>query len=177
MELGTKIKRLRLQNNLTQEELADRCELTKGYISQLENELTSPSITTLEDILNALGTTFADFFKDEKEEKVVFTEAEFIEKVADTHKIEWLVPNAQKNEMEPIRVTIEPHTTLEEDVPHEGEKFGYVISGRVWLHIGQAAYCVKKGEVFYFTSDKPHRLENRTNEKSVVLWVASPPTF
>ena len=177
MELGTKIKRLRLQKNLTQEELADRCELTKGYISQLENELTSPSITTLEDILNALGTTFADFFKDEKEEKVVFTEAEFIEKVADTHKIEWLVPNAQKNEMEPIRVTVEPHTTLEEDVPHEGEEFGYVISGRVWLHIGQAAYCVKKGEVFYFTSDKPHRLENRTNEKAVVLWVASPPTF
>lgn len=177
MELGTKIKRLRLQNNLTQEELADRCELTKGYISQLENELTSPSITTLEDILNALGTTFADFFKDEKEEKVVFTEAEFIEKVADMHKIEWLVPNAQKNEMEPIRVTVEPHTTLEEDVPHEGEEFGYVISGRVWLHIGQAAYCVKKGEVFYFTSDKPHRLENRTNEKAVVLWVASPPTF
>ena len=177
MELGTKIKRLRLQNNLTQEELADRCELTKGYISQLENELTSPPITTLEDILNALGTTFADFFKDEKEEKVVFTEAEFIEKVADTHKIEWLVPNAQKNEMEPIRVTVEPHTTLEEDVPHEGEEFGYVISGRVWLHIGQAAYCVKKGEVFYFTSDKPHRLENRTNEKAVVLWVASPPTF
>ena len=177
MELGTKIKRLRLQNNLTQEELADRCELTKGYISQLENELTSPSITTLEDILNALGTTFADFFKDEKEEKVVFTEAEFIEKVADTHKIEWLVPNAQKNEMEPIRVTVEPHTTLEEDVPHEGEEFGYVISGRVWLHIRQAAYCVKKGEVFYFTSDKPHRLENRTNEKAVVLWVASPPTF
>lgn len=177
MELGTKIKRLRLQNNLTQEELADRCELTKGYISQLENELTSPSITTLEDILNALGTTFADFFKDEKEEKVAFTEAEFIEKVADTHKIEWLVPNAQKNEMEPIRVTVEPHTTLEEDVPHEGEEFGYVISGRVWLHIGQAAYCVKKGEVFYFTSDKPHRLENRTNEKAVVLWVASPPTF
>ena len=177
MELGTKIKRMRLQDNLTQEELADRCELTKGYISQLENELTSPSITTLEDILNALGTTFADFFKDEKEEKVVFTEAEFIEKVADTHKIEWLVPNAQKNEMEPIRVTVEPHTTLEEDVPHEGEEFGYVISGRVWLHIGQAAYCVKKGEVFYFTSDKPHRLENRTNEKAVVLWVASPPTF
>ena len=177
MELGTKIKRLRLQNNLTQEELADRCELTKGYISQLENELTSPSITTLEDILNALGTTFADFFKDEKEEKVVFTEAEIIEKVADTNKIEWLVPNAQKNEMEPIRVTVEPHTTLEEDVPHEGEEFGYVISGRVWLHIGQAAYCVKKGEVFYFTSDKPHRLENRTNEKAVVLWVASPPTF
>ena len=88
MELGIKIKRLRLKNNLTQEELADRCELTKGYISQLENELTSPSIATLEDILNALGTNPSEFFRDETEEKVVFTEAEFIEKNADSHKIE-----------------------------------------------------------------------------------------
>ena len=44
MEIGSKIKRLRLQLSLTQSELADRCELTKGYISQLENDLTSPSI-------------------------------------------------------------------------------------------------------------------------------------
>ncbi len=177
MELGIKIKRLRLQKNLTQEELADRCELTKGYISQLENELTSPSIATLEDILTALGTTPAEFFSDEKDEKVVFTDAEFIEKIADSHKIEWLVPNAQKNEMEPIRLTIEPHTTLEEDVPHEGEEFGYVLSGKIWLHLGKSAYAVKKGEVFYYSAKRVHRLENRSNEKAVVLWIASPPTF
>ena len=41
MQLGGKIRDLRQQYNLTQEELADRCELTKGYISQLENDLTS----------------------------------------------------------------------------------------------------------------------------------------
>ena len=52
MEIGLKIKNLRLTKNLTQEELADRCELTKGYISQLENDLTSPSIETLKDLLN-----------------------------------------------------------------------------------------------------------------------------
>lgn len=177
MELGVKIKRLRLQKNLTQEELADRCELTKGYISQLENELTSPSIATLEDILNALGTTPASFFSDEKDEKIVFTDDEFIEKITDGYKFEWLVPNAQKNEMEPIRVTIEPHTSLEEDVPHEGEEFGYVLSGRIVLHHGNSAQIVKKGEVFYFSSAKVHKIENRTAEKAVVLWVASPPTF
>ncbi|MCQ2602944.1 MAG: XRE family transcriptional regulator [Clostridia bacterium] len=177
MEIGIKIKRLRLQKNLTQEELADRCELTKGYISQLENELTSPSIATLEDILNALGTTPAAFFSDEKEEKVVFTDAEFIEKIADGHKIEWLVPNAQKNEMEPIRVTIEPHTALPEDVPHEGEEFGYVLAGRITLRVGNSAYIVKKGEVFYYSSGKVHHIENRTNERAVILWIASPPTF
>lgn len=177
MELGIKIKRLRLRNNLTQEELADRCELTKGYISQLENELTSPSIATLEDILNALGTTPAEFFSDEKEEKIVFTDADFIEKTSDVHKLEWLVPNAQKNEMEPLRVTIEPHCTLEEDVPHEGEEFGYVLKGSILLHLGKAAYSVKKGEVFYFAANKPHKIENRTGEKAVIIWIASPPTF
>ena len=48
----------------------DRCELTKGYISQLENDLTSPSISTLIDILSALGTDAQTFFKDDKEEQV-----------------------------------------------------------------------------------------------------------
>ena len=46
----------RKAQHLTQEELADRCELTKGYISQLENDLTNPSIETLNDILVVLGS-------------------------------------------------------------------------------------------------------------------------
>ncbi len=50
-DIGLKIKGLRLENGLTQDELASRCELTKGFISQVENNLTSPSINTLDDIL------------------------------------------------------------------------------------------------------------------------------
>ena len=65
MEIGIKIKELRLKNQLTQEELADRCELTKGYISQLENDLTSPSIATLKDILQALGSSLSAFFSED----------------------------------------------------------------------------------------------------------------
>ena len=73
MDLGEKIKSMRHQKGLTQEELANRCELTKGYISQLENNLNSPSIATLTDILSALGSNLAEFFREEKDEKVVFT--------------------------------------------------------------------------------------------------------
>lgn len=177
MELGTKIKRLRLQCGLTQEELADRCELTKGYISQLENELTSPSIQTLLDVLSALGTTAAEFFSEDEEEQVVFTSDNFFEKVADDHTITWLVPNSQKNEMEPIKIEIAPQTVLDKDMPHEGEEFGFVLQGKVVLHIGKKEYVAKKGDAFYYESGKVHYLENRTAEKAVVLWVASPPTF
>ena len=62
MEIGNKIKRLRLQRGLTQEELAARTELSKGFISQLERDITSPSIATLLDILEALGADVAAFF-------------------------------------------------------------------------------------------------------------------
>mgnify|MGYP002564477772 FL=1 len=103
MVIGEKIKNLRLSCELTQEELADRCELTKGYISQLENDLTSPSIATLIDILSALGTNLKEFFSDdEQEERVCFGKNDFIEKVTDGYTLNWLVPNAQKNAMEPV---------------------------------------------------------------------------
>ena len=64
MKIGDKIKRMRIEKGLTQEELANRCELSKGFISQLENDLTSPSIATLIDILEILGTNLKEFFSD-----------------------------------------------------------------------------------------------------------------
>ena len=64
-KIGMKIRNLRNQNGLTQEELADRTELTKGFISQLERGLTAPSVSTLLDIVECLGTNLSDFFHDE----------------------------------------------------------------------------------------------------------------
>ena len=177
MELGAKIKRLRLQCGLTQEELADRCELTKGYISQLENELTSPSIQTLLDVLSALGTTAAEFFAEDEEEKVVFTPDDFFEKEAEGHKITWLVPNSQRNEMEPILIEVEPGHASVKDMPHEGEEFGYVLRGEVVLRLGKNEYALRAGDSFYYEGGKVHFIENRSAETAEVIWVASPPTF
>ncbi len=71
MEIGSKIKRLRVRLGLTQEELAARTELTKGFISQLERDITSPSIATLMDILEALGTNVSEFFSDREDDGVM----------------------------------------------------------------------------------------------------------
>lgn len=63
MDIGNKIKELRILYGLTQQELADRLELSKGFISQLERNLTSPSVGTLLDIIQCLGTTPAEFLQ------------------------------------------------------------------------------------------------------------------
>lgn len=178
MVLGERIKDLRLSCELTQEELADRCELTKGYISQLENDLTSPSIATLIDILSALGTDLKEFFAGEQtEEKVTFSKNEFIEKVTDEYTLNWLVPNAQKNSMEPTHVKLNPNSSTDEDFPHEGEEFGFVLKGEIILLIGKRRVKVKKGESFYFTANKVHQIINKGLTPAEFIWVSSPPSF
>ena len=157
MDIGAKIKRLRLQLNLSQAELADRCELTKGYISQLENDLTSPSISTLRDILAALGTDLAEFFKKEDDARVVFS--------------------AQKNEMEQVLVELMAGASTAVDFPHDGEEFGFVLEGRVRIELGKNNYICKKGETFYYTADKSHKITNCGKTNAKFLWISTPPNF
>lgn len=177
MDIGNKIKELRVQKGLTQEELADRAELTKGFISQVERNHTSPSIATLIDILQCLGTDLKHFFGDDEDRQVVFSKEDYFEKEDETlnNKIEWIIPNAQKNMMEPILLTLAPGgRTLIHD-PYEGEIFGYVLSGRIKICVGDKVYKAKKGESFYYPADCAHHLESERGAK--VLWVSSPPNF
>ena len=178
MDIGKRIKELRSQYGLTQQELADRLELTKGFISQLERNQNSPSVSTLLDIIQCLGVTPAEFFTDEEPEQIVFKSGDYFEKADDEKNslIEWIIPNAQKNEMEPIRLTLEPYGSIYPDLPHEGEEFGYVLSGQVKIHLGQKVHQAKKGDAFYFTPSKKHYLE-AGKHGAVVIWVTSPPSF
>lgn len=176
MEIGVKIRELRLKNQLTQEELADRCELTKGFISQLENDANSPSISTLKDILDCLGCSLTDFFADEQE-AVVFTEEDTFEKEHDGCFIRWLVPTGLKNSMEPILMTLKKGKSSEPDLPHDGEEFGFVLSGEITLRLGKNTYVCREGDSFYFRSGKSHCIENSGNDTARVLWVSSPPNF
>ena len=150
MKIGEKIRRLRMQYGLTQEELADRCELSKGFISQLENDITSPSIATLVDILTCLGTDLKTFFDDDREQKIAFGPEDYSVK-QDTQRnneIAWIIPSAQKNSMEPIRLLLEPGGSTAPDSPHEGEEFGYVLSGQILLHLGGKSCRSKQGGRF-----------------------------
>lgn len=177
MEIGNKIKMLRLQLNLSQAELADRCELTKGYISQLENDLTSPSISTLRDILSALGTDLSEFFKKEVDKKVVFSAEDFIEKHEDGMLLKWIIPNAQKNEMEPVLVELLAGAETALDFPHDGEEFGYVLDGKICVMLGNDKFVCKKGETFYYTADKSHGVRNIGKTNAKFLWISTPPNF
>jgi transcriptional regulator with XRE-family HTH domain len=179
MEIGEKIKQLRIHHGMTQEELANRSELSKGFISQIEREITSPSIATLMDILQCLGTDLKSFFSDKEDTQIVFSPKDYFEKIDSLHSttINWIVPNAQKNRMEPILITLAPQCKTPLDSPHSGEEFGFIQKGSIIVHIGSEQYKAKKGETFYFAATKEHYLSNPNKISAEVLWISSPPSF
>ena len=177
MDIGSKIKLLRTQKGLTLEELASRSELTKGFLSQLERNLTSPSIDSLNDILEALGTNLAEFFQEDKEEKYLFRDADFFVDERENCTVHWIVPNTQKNQMEPILLELPSGGESFEMQPHSGEEFGYVADGTVVLICDGKRSVLHKGETFYLHGRSFHTLKNERKSTARVLWVSTPPLF
>ena len=177
-DLGARIKALRMKKGLTLEELGSRTELTKGFLSQLERNLTSPSLATLEDIVEVLGVTMSGFFADD-EEQIVFTKEDAFIDEREDRTLHWIIPNAQKNRMEPLILELEPGQYSQEIEPHEGEEFGYVLAGKVQLirSSDSRKVVLKKGECFYFKGNYTHSLFNNGQSTARVLWISTPPIF
>lgn len=178
MDIGQRIKALRVAQQMTQEEVANRSDLTKGFISQLENDATSPSIATLTQILDVLGVSLADFFRGYKSERVVFgRQARVLSSESnDLVRFELLVPRAINRSIDPAFVTLAPGARTDVDKMHEGEEFGYVMTGEVVLVLDGIEHKVKAGECFSFYPNVPHWVENRAEREAKLLWVTNPPT-
>lgn len=177
MKVGEKLKGLRLRNGLTLEELANRTELSKGFLSQLERDLTTTTVNTLLDILEVLGTSPKVFFDDDQEIKVTFSDDDYFVQESDEFVLKWLVPSAQNNMMEPIHIKIMPKGSSEVVLPFEGESFGYVIEGEVTLEYGNEQQNLHTGNTFYVKGQVEHHLINKSTREANLIWVVTPPIF
>lgn len=174
--IGKKIKNLRIQKNLTQEELGERTDLTKGYISQLERDLSSPSLETFFSILEVLGVSPKQFFdeKYQKQQVVYPKEDQTIHLDEDKgYEINWLVSDSNENEMEPILLTLEKKGEYKEFEPSQSETFGYVLQGKIYVTIGEDTYIASKGESIYYQALNQHQISNAHDGVSKFLIVAT----
>lgn len=175
LNIGAKLKRLRMERGLTQEELASRASLTKGFISQLERDLTSPSIVTLKSILDVLGVDLADFFRDVRHHPVVGHERRRVlsPRSTDECKIYYLLPGATGRLMDPVLVILGKGAKTPQEDAHGGEEFGFVLKGRIFLWLDQQFHKLKAGDCFSFKSSTKHWIENVGNGEAHILWVVT----
>lgn len=176
MRIGQKIKNLRLEKGLTQEELGERTDLTKGYISQIEHDLSSPSIETFFTILEVLGSNPKNFFNDlHSTQKVVYTMDDRTD-FRDQERgccTQWLVPESNEKIMEPIRLIIEPHCAYKRFEPSTSETFAYVLKGCINILVGKETYTAKEGDAIYYHATEAHQLINPSSARAEILLVAT----
>ena len=180
MDIGKSLKQLRLAHTMTQKELADRCNLTKGHISQIENNLTSPPINTLIVLLECLGSDLSTFFsKQPEKDPVVYKGEDASHTLSEDgqHEIHWLIPPSATLTMEPIKLKLLAGSTEMSHVGHDGEEYGYVLKGRAKLKLGKKSYKLKKGDSFYYRANEYHALTNPYSIEAIILWISTPPNF
>lgn len=176
MKIGKRIKNLRIQKKFTQEELGERTDLSKGYISQVERDLSMPSMDVFFDMLEVLGCDPKDFFdKQDRNQRVVYRRDDLtrFEDMEKGYKIEWLVPEANENNMEPIFLTLQHAGEFKEFGPSLAETFAFVNEGEIYIEIGTKKYLAKKGESIYFHAEQQHKIVNHFQGKSTLLMVVT----
>ena len=163
MDIGYKLRNLRRIKNLTQEELAERTDLSKGYISQIESNHASPSMETFLNLIEVLGTSASDFFKEPSDEKVLYKKKEqtIYDEYDKGYILNWLVANSNEFDMEPLILTLRPNASYKNFKPSESDTFIYCLNGEVSLQLGNQVYKACKEDVLYFKAKDKHRLYNR----------------
>ncbi|MBP8626295.1 MAG: helix-turn-helix transcriptional regulator [Syntrophorhabdaceae bacterium] len=180
MNIGNKIKELRVSKNLTIKQLAESVECTPSLISQLERNKTDPSIAMLKKIADALHVNIVDFFMTDIEDSDIVTHANErvdIQLNRWDAKIQSLVKAVRNKKMQPFYTVIKKGGGSHGMYSHEGEEFGYIIQGQMDLIFNDKIFTIKEGESFYFSSHIPHDWGNSGDKDVIVLWVITPPTF
>ena len=181
--VGAQVRELRKARDTTLTELARQTGLSVGYLSQIERNISNPSIKALHDISRALGVNISWFFQEagpvQAEERDYIVRAhrrrrlDFSSGISD----ELLSPNLS-GKLELLCSRFEPGSSSgEEPYTHRGEEAGVVISGTLELWIGDRYFVLNQGDSFNFPSTTPHRYRNPGDTETVVIWAITPPSY
>jgi len=179
--LGPHIKRARLERGYTMAQLAQATKLSRSYLSNVERDVNSPTISTLRTILDALGVSLSQLFRTVEGAPRILTTLEQRVQIARTGNAaityQLLNPNPT-GRLEMLIMEVAPGASSG-DVPHThaGEEVGLMLSGELDYWIGEVKYHVCAGDSLSFESIAPHRYSNPGTKPSASVWAITPPSF
>jgi transcriptional regulator with XRE-family HTH domain len=179
MQLGRKIRDLRLRRGLTVQKLADATGLSKGFISQVENDRTSPSLATLRDLATALRTSMAYLVVEDDPTLHVVRAAERPRLPADGDTLRTeLLSALPKRNLELLMLELPPGPPVtEQRHSHPGEECLLCVEGRVRLLYGEQELLLETGDSCHFDGRVPHSTGNLGPAVARVLIAMTPATF
>ncbi len=184
VQITAKLKDIRKEKNITLQELAEAAGVTKGMLSQVENNRTIPSLTVFLNIIKSLHIDINDFFTDfntrqgskvifkkaaqyhpfEKENTVGFHYQRIMSSTIDEYHVDFvlltLMPNAQRTPMQT-----------------DAYEFKYILEGKVEYTIGEEIFTMEAGDSIFFDATEPHNPQNIGNieAKLLVIYIFNTP--
>jgi transcriptional regulator with XRE-family HTH domain len=193
LSLGDRIRKQRKENGLRLTDLAERCNISPSFLSQIERDQARPSISTLHNIAEAFGVPLAHFFVDSK--KLLNGNRELLDKEEEGAKVvrcdqrktliypgtgirnELLSPDLN-HAIQMMWVVMPPGTDSgPEGLVHEGEECGLIIQGKVKSWVGDNFYILGPGDAIYQKSNIPHHSQNIGDDDVIVVTAITPPSF
>lgn len=174
---------------MSQRDLATRAGLTSGAISLIEQNKSSPSVSSLKALLDAIPMTMSEFFAEVENAgppKYFYGTSEFVElspqdigmgNGAARLSLRQL-GNASEHSLQILHEHYPPGTDTGPDMlSHEGEEAGIIVSGVIEVTVNDQVRVLNPGEGYLFDSRLPHRFRNIGDSACVIISACTPPTF
>ena len=181
IQISNKIKEIRKQKNITVQQLASKAEVSKGLISQIENNRTVPSLPVLMSIVQSLNLDLNEFFKDilpkkKAPRKVVLKTPKEYEVFEKEHAKGFrynrmFTRNIQSGPVDFVLLELKKGARRNKMIQSESFEFNYMVKGKVEYYIEDKRYEFNEGESLFFDSRQAHRLANIGDVDAVMLVV------
>jgi transcriptional regulator with XRE-family HTH domain len=178
IDVGAKLRSVRVAFGLSQRALARRAGVTNGLISLIEQNRVSPAVSSLKKVLDGVPMSLAEFFTlDEDSAPQMYFAAEELAETGNEQVSRRLV--AAERKVRQLSILHERYApgaaTGDELLAHRGEEGGVVIRGRIELTIGGSTRVLGPGDAYYFASQLPHRFRNIGREVCEIVSCVTPP--
>lgn len=178
--LGADIRSLRKSRQLTLAVLAEELGKSVGWLSQVERDLSEPSIDDLRDLATALSVSVSSLFRADaavgEEGRIVRSTARRPIGSRAQGLVEELLSPDLTDDFEMVHSTFAPGAELSEEMRRPTQEVGYVISGRINLTIAGRSFSVGPGDSFRIKGDA-YRWSNPHEEPCIAVWVIAPPVY
>jgi transcriptional regulator with XRE-family HTH domain len=178
MDIALNIRKLRENKGITLEALAKKARVTKGFLSQVENFRTMPSLPLLYKLAEALEVEPATLLAvTEDNIRHILTKNGSGTVIEREHPESGFIYRAlakgkNSKTMEPFLLEIPPRANRKA-VTTNGDEFIYLCEGEIDFHLGKEAVRMHPGDSLYFEGEIPHYPENVTNKTAILLVVYS----
>jgi transcriptional regulator with XRE-family HTH domain len=177
LSLGSKLRALRKERDLTQRDLARRAGISANAVSLIEREEISPSVSTLQSLAGALSVKMSYFFDEDVQLDVLHAKAgERPSLDSRGVTIQSVGKRLRGQELEPFFVSLAPGSESgRRQVVHSGHELVYCVRGKVEYEIDGQVYLLDAGDLLLFEAHLPHHWRNPGGEQAELILILQTP--